>query len=169
LIGIFIYVTARFEFSFALGGFGAILHDVIISVGIVVLLGRELSLIHVGAILTIAGYSINDTIVVFDRIRENLGLSRRITFQEIINRSVNQTLSRTILTAGTTLLAVLSLFFLGGTVIHDFAIAMLMGVLVGTYSSIFVASALALDLSNWWNRRKEARASRTPAKAAASS
>jgi preprotein translocase SecF subunit len=164
------YIAWRFtRFTFGLGAVIALFHDIVITLGLFSILDREVSLTVIAAFLTIGGYSINDTIVVFDRIRENLGLSRRITFQEIINRSVNQTLSRTILTAGTTLLAVLSLFFLGGTVIHDFAIAMLMGVLVGTYSSIFVASALALDLSNWWNRRKEARASRTPAKAAASS
>jgi preprotein translocase SecF subunit len=161
------YIAWRFtRFSFGLGAVIALFHDILITLGLFSILDIEVTLTVVAAFLTIGGYSINDTIVVFDRIRENLGLSRRITFLEVVNRSVNQTLSRTLLTGGTTLLAVLALFFLGGTVIHDFALAMLAGIVVGTYSSIFVASALALDLSNWWNRRKEARQSRTPAKAA---
>jgi preprotein translocase subunit SecF len=111
----------------------------------------------VAAFLTIGGYSINDTIIVFDRIRENMGQVKRKSFQEIINTSINQTLSRTILTAGTTFVAVLSLYLLGGVVIRDFAMAMIIGVVIGTYSSIFVASALALDISNWWMRRKAER------------
>jgi SecD/SecF fusion protein len=149
LIGIFIYITVRFEFSFALGGFVAILHDVIISIGLVVLLGGELSLIHVGAILTIAGYSINDTIVVFDRIRENL-LIRHGSIKDIMNEAINATLSRTLLTSATTIITVAILSFFGGSNLRDFSVMILIGLVVGTYSSIFVASPIVL----WWSQRK---------------
>ena len=152
------YIAWRFtRVSFGLGAVIALFHDIMITVGIFSVLDIEVGLTVVAAFLTIGGYSINDTIVVYDRIRENMGQSRRLTFQEIVNKSINQTLSRTVLTSSTTLLAVLSLYFLGGIVIHDFALAMLIGVVIGTYSSIFVASSLALDFSSWWNRRKEAR------------
>lgn len=149
LIGILLYITVRFEFSFALGGFVAILHDVIISIGIVVLLGGELSLIHVGAILTIAGYSINDTIVVFDRIRENL-LIRHGSIKGIMNEAINATLSRTLLTSATTIITVSILSLFGGSSLRDFSVMILIGLLVGTYSSIFVASPIVL----WWSQRK---------------
>jgi SecD/SecF fusion protein len=149
LIGILIYITVRFEFSFALGGFVAILHDVIISIGIVVLLGGELSLIHVGAILTIAGYSINDTIVVFDRIRESL-LIRHGSIKTIMNDAINQTLSRTLLTSATTIITVAILSFFGGSALRDFSVMILIGLVVGTYSSIFVASPIVF----WWSNRK---------------
>ncbi len=149
LIGIFIYITVRFEFSFALGGFVAILHDVVISIGLVVLLGGELSLIHVGAILTIAGYSINDTIVVFDRIRESL-LIRHGSIKDIMNEAINATLSRTLLTSATTIITVAILSFFGGSSLRDFSVMILIGLVVGTYSSIFVASPIVL----WWSQRK---------------
>jgi SecD/SecF fusion protein len=149
LIGILLYITFRFEFSFALGGFVAILHDVIISVGLVVLLGGELSLIHVGAILTIAGYSINDTIVVFDRIRENL-LIRGGSIKSIINEAINATLSRTLLTSATTIVTVAILSLFGGSSLRDFSVMILIGLVVGTYSSVFVASPIVL----WWSNRK---------------
>jgi SecD/SecF fusion protein len=149
LIGIFIYITVRFEFSFALGGFVAILHDVVISIGLVVLLGGELSLIHVGAILTIAGYSINDTIVVFDRIRESL-LIRHGSIKGIMNEAINATLSRTLLTSATTIITVAILSFFGGSSLRDFSVMILIGLVVGTYSSIFVASPIVL----WWSQRK---------------
>ncbi|MCF7732446.1 MAG: protein translocase subunit SecD [Akkermansiaceae bacterium] len=149
LIGILIYVTIRFEFSFALGGFIAILHDVVISLGLVVLLGGELSLIHVGAILTIAGYSINDTIVVFDRIRENL-FYRTGSIKDIMNEAINATLSRTLLTSGTTILTVAVLSLFGGSSLRDFSVMILIGLVVGTYSSIFVAAPIVL----WWSGRK---------------
>ncbi len=156
LVLILAYVAWRFtRVSFGIGAVAALFHDILIVLGIFSFLEIEVSLTVVAAFLTIGGYSINDTIVVFDRIRENMGQSRRMSFQEIVNKSVNQTLARTVLTSTTTLLAVLSLFLLGGVVIHDFALAMLLGVLVGTYSSIFVASALALDLSSWWVRRRQ--------------
>jgi preprotein translocase subunit SecF len=158
LVLILIYIAWRFtRFSFGIGAVLALFHDILITLGVFSLLNREIDLTVVAAFLTIGGYSINDTIVVFDRIRENMGLARRLSFLQIVNRSVNQTLSRTLLTAGSTLLAVLALFFLGGTVIHDFALAMLVGIVIGTYSSIFVASALALDISNWWVRRRQAK------------
>ncbi len=149
MLGIFIYVTFRFEFSFAVGAIVALLHDVIITVGVFAIFGHELSLIMVGAILTIAGYSINDTIVVYDRIREGLHSGRRGSIQEIMNASINETLSRTLLTSGCTLLSVLALFFFGGAGAHDFAFAILIGIVVGTYSSIFIASPIVL----WWSGR----------------
>ena len=149
LVGILLYITFRFEFSFALGGFVAILHDVIISVGLVVLLGGELSLIHVGAILTIAGYSINDTIVVFDRIRESL-LIRSGSIKSIMNEAINATLSRTLLTSATTIITVAILSLFGGSSLRDFSVMILIGLVVGTYSSVFVASPIVL----WWSRRK---------------
>lgn len=149
LLGIMLYVTLRFEFSFALGGFVAILHDVMIAVGIVVLLGEELSLIHVGAILTIAGYSINDTIIVFDRIRENL-LIRTGSIKDIMNEAINDTLSRTLLTSMTTIFTVAVLAMFGGSALRDFSMTILVGLVVGTYSSIFVATPIVL----WWSRRK---------------
>jgi len=149
LIGIAIYITIRFEFSFALGAFIALLHDVVIAVGIVVLLGRELSLIHVGAILTIAGYSINDTIVIFDRIRETV-LIRTGAIKDIMNEAINATLSRTVLTSATTIVTVLILSLYGGSALRDFSIMILIGLVIGTYSSVFVASPIVL----WWSQRK---------------
>ncbi len=148
LIGILIYVTLRFEFSFAVGALVALLHDVLITIGILALLDRELSLIMVGAILTIAGYSINDTIVVFDRVREGLTLRRKGSIESVMNASINDTLGRTILTGGTTLFSVAALYFFGGAVLRDFALAILIGVVVGTYSSIWIASPVVL----WWSK-----------------
>jgi SecD/SecF fusion protein len=149
IISIFIYVAARFEFAFAVAAIIALLHDVILTIGAFALLGRELSLIIVGAVLTIAGYSINDTIVVFDRIREGMRRNDTGSLQFIMNRAINETLGRTILTGGTTILSTLALYFLGGPVLHDFAFTILFGILVGTYSSIFIASPIVL----WWSRR----------------
>jgi preprotein translocase subunit SecF len=130
--------------KYALGAIIALVHDVIITVGTFALTEREISLPIIAAFLTIVGYSLNDTIIVFDRIRENLKRFRRRPFEEIMNKSINETLSRTILTSTTTLIVVVALFILGGGVIHDFAFAMLIGVIVGTYSSIFVASPIIL-------------------------
>ena len=149
MLGILIYVTARFELSFAIGALVALLHDVLITIGVFAMFGKELSLVMVGAILTIAGYSINDTIVVYDRIREGLHSGRKGSIQDIMNASINETLSRTLLTSGTTLLSVAALFFFGGPTLHDFAFAILIGIVVGTYSSIFIASPIVL----WWSRR----------------
>jgi SecD/SecF fusion protein len=150
LIGIVIYLTFRYEFSFALGGFIAIFHDIIICVGIVVMLGQELSMIHVGAILTIAGYSISDTIIVFDRIRETL-LHRNDSVVNIMNDAVNATLSRTLLTSGATLISVVILALLGGgSDLFNFGFIIGIGIIVGTFSSIFIASPVVL----WWSNRK---------------
>jgi len=162
---ILVYIAWRFRrWSFGLGAVIALFHDVLIALGVLSIMNREISLTVIAAFLTISGYSVNDTIVVFDRIRENIGLLRRMSFAEVIDKSVNQTLSRTILTSGLTLLSVISLFFLGGPVLHDFSLALLVGFVVGTYSSIFIASAIGMDLSNWWVRRKaraEAKATKT--------
>ena len=150
ILGILIFVTFRFELSFAVGAIVALLHDVLMTVGVFALLGRELTLTMVGAVLTIAGYSINDTIVVYDRIREGLASGRRGTIEEIMNSSINQTLSRTILTSTVTLIPILCLFFFGGAVLRDFSLAIIIGVIVGTYSSIFIASPIVL----WWTRAR---------------
>jgi preprotein translocase subunit SecF len=138
-------VTCYFmRFSFALGGIVALIHDVIITTGVFSLLNKEITLSFVAAVLTIIGYSLNDSIIVFDRIRENLRRARNLEYPAIINKSINETLSRTILTSGTTMLALLSLWFLGGPVNRDFALAITIGIVVGTYSSIFIASPLLL-------------------------
>jgi SecD/SecF fusion protein len=150
ILGILIYVTFRFELSFAVGAIVALLHDVLMTVGVFSLMGRELTLTMVGAVLTIAGYSINDTIVVYDRIREGLASGKRGTIEEIMNASINQTLSRTILTSTVTLIPILCLFFFGGAVLRDFSLAIIIGVVVGTYSSIFIASPIVL----WWTRAR---------------
>ena len=155
ILGILIYVTFRFELSFAVGAIVALLHDVLITVGMFALLGRELTLTMVGAVLTIAGYSINDTIVVYDRIREGLASGRKGSIEQIMNESVNQTLSRTILTSSTTLIPILCLFFIGGAVLRDFSLAIIIGVVVGTYSSVFIASPIVL----WWTRARGGSAS----------
>ena len=143
-IGILIYVTWRFELRYAIGAIVALIHDVVITVGVFSLLGKEFTLPIIAALLTIIGYSLNDTIVVYDRIRENIKAVRKQPLKELVNSSINQVLSRTVLTSATTLLVVLALFFLGGAVIHDFAFALLVGIIVGTYSSIFVASPTVL-------------------------
>ena len=144
LIGILIYITLRFELKFGLAAIVALLHDTVITIGAFSVFDKEFTLPVIAALLTVIGYSLNDTIVVFDRIRENLKLKRGMDTIKILNVSINQTLSRTLLTSGTTLAVVLSIFFLGGEVIHDFSFALLIGVLIGTYSSIFVASPLLL-------------------------
>jgi SecD/SecF fusion protein len=150
IVGVLIFVTFRFELSFAVGAIVALFHDVIITVGVFSLLNRELTLTMVGAVLTIAGYSINDTIVVYDRIREGLASGKRGSIEEIMNSSINQTLSRTILTSTVTLIPILCLFFFGGPVLRDFSLAIIVGVVVGTYSSIFIASPIVL----WWTRAR---------------
>jgi preprotein translocase subunit SecF len=144
MVGILIYITFRFQFRFALGAITALLHDILITVGVFSLFGKEFTLPIIAALLTIIGYSLNDTIVVYDRIRENIRRTPKDKLSDVINTSINQTLSRTILTSGTTLLVVLCLFVLGGDVIHDFSFALLIGVLVGTYSSIYIASPILL-------------------------
>lgn len=146
LIAILMYVAMRFEWRFAVGSVIALVHDVTFVVGLFALLQVEFDLPVLAAVLAVIGYSLNDTIVVFDRIRENFRKMRKGTPEEIINRSLNETLSRTLVTSFTTILVLLALFFLGGEIIHGFALALLMGVLVGTYSSIYVASTSVLML-----------------------
>ncbi|MBN1326833.1 MAG: protein translocase subunit SecF [Candidatus Cloacimonetes bacterium] len=145
LLGIVLYIWWRFEFSFGLAAVAALFHDVIITVGIFSITGREIGLPVVAALLTIVGYSLNDTIVIFDRIREDLRIYRKESYANVINHSINETLSRTVITSLTTFIVVLSLFIFGGTVIHDFAFALLIGVIVGTYSSIFIASPILVE------------------------
>jgi preprotein translocase subunit SecF len=144
LFGMLLYITWRYEFRYALGGIVSLVHDVIVTVGVFTLVNREFTLTVIAALLTIIGYSINDTIVVFDRIRENIKRNPKQELGEVINASINQTLSRTILTSFTVFLVVLALYFLGGSVINDFAFVLLVGVVFGTYSSIFIASPLVL-------------------------
>ncbi|MCL4112755.1 UNVERIFIED_CONTAM: hypothetical protein GTU68_021773 [Idotea baltica] len=144
LAGILIYVTLRFEFRFSVGAIIALVHDVLITVGIFSILRIEFDLTILAAILAIIGYSLNDTIVVFDRVRENFLKLRKANSEESINTSINQTLSRTVVTSLTTLLVLVALFYFGGKVIHGFALAMIIGVVVGTYSSIYVASSSLL-------------------------
>ncbi|MDO9585068.1 MAG: protein translocase subunit SecF, partial [Syntrophales bacterium] len=143
-IAMLFYIAWRFEFRYALGGILALIHDVIITVGALSLLNKEFTLTIVAALLTIIGYSINDTIVIFDRIRENLRKGVKKDLRELINFSVNETLSRTIITSFTVFLVLVILFFLGGEVIHDFAFAMLVGVVAGSYSTIYIASPIVL-------------------------
>jgi preprotein translocase subunit SecF len=143
-IGILIYVAFRFKFQFGVGATVATFHDVLAVLGIFYLMGKEINLIVVSGLLTIAGYSLTDTVVVYDRIRENLKIQFREPLPSVINNSINEVLSRTIITSLTVFLAAAALFFLGGEVIHDFAFAMLVGIIVGTYSSIFVASPILL-------------------------
>jgi len=146
LIGILIYVAFRFEYRFALGSITALIHDVIITLGVFSLLQIEFDLTVLAAILAVIGYSLNDTIVVFDRIRENFLSTRHIEPIPIVNDALNQTLARTLMTSLTTLLVLFALFYLGGEVIHSFAGALIIGVVIGTYSSIFVASSMILAL-----------------------
>jgi preprotein translocase subunit SecF len=144
VIGLLIYVAFRFQVRFGVGATIATLHDVLAVLGLFFIMGKEINLILVTALLTIAGYSLTDTVVVFDRIRENLRLKQKEDVQTVMNNSINEVLSRTIITSTTVLLTSLALFFFGGEVIHDFSLAMIMGVVVGTYSSIFVASPIVL-------------------------
>lgn len=150
MLAILIYVTFRFKLRFAIGADAALLHDITLVVGIFALTGKEFTLPVVAAILTVIGYSLNDTIVVFDRIRENFQSNRKRKNPEsevdVVNKSINQTLARTLMTSLTTLLVVLSLFFFGGEVIHDFAFTLIVGIVVGTYSSIYIASPVMLSL-----------------------
>jgi preprotein translocase subunit SecF len=155
LFGILAYVAWRFEFKFAVGAVLSLVHDVLVTLGLFSIFNREISLFVVAAFLTIVGYSINDTIVVYDRIRENFGLRRRESYEGMLNISVNETLSRTIITVITVFIAVMFLLFMGGAFVRDFALAMTIGLVTGTYSSIYVASAIVVEWNNRiTNRRK---------------
>jgi preprotein translocase SecF subunit len=154
LVGILLYVGIRYEFKFAFGAVVALFHDVFVTLGLLCFTGREESLTVVAALLTIAGYSINDTIVVFDRIRERSKALRKEKHSRAMDMAVNETLSRTIITSLTVFMCAVALFIWGGEVLRDFSFAMLVGVGFGTYSSVYVASALALDIWIWLDRRK---------------
>jgi len=147
LVAITLYIAVRFRFSFAVGAIAATFHDIFVTLAFLMFFGYELSLNVVAAILTITGYSVNDTIVVFDRVRENLRSMRRDALEQVVNTSVNQTLARTVITAGTTFFAVLALYLFGGDVLRGFAFTMLVGIVSGTYSTVFIASAIAIILS----------------------
>ena len=151
-VGILAYLVFRFEFGFAVGAVIALIHDTLITVGAISLADKEFTLAIVAALLTVIGYSVNDTIVIFDRIRENMGNFPEKGFRELVNDGISQTLSRTLLTAITVFIVLLPLFFLGGSVIHDFAFTLMVGVVIGTYSSVFVASAFVV----YWRKRKAA-------------
>ncbi len=166
LVGIVVYISWRFEFRFAIAAIIALIHDVLITLGFFSITNREISLAVIAAILTIVGYSLNDTIVVFDRIRENLRIRRRESYEQLVNVSINETLSRTIITSLTTMFVVLCLVVIGGEVIRDFALTLLVGIIVGTYSSAFIASPVLVEWQLWRSgakgrrQRKVARAAR---------
>jgi preprotein translocase subunit SecF len=155
ILAITVYIAFRFRFSFAVGAIAATFHDIFVTLAFLVFFGYDLSLNIVAALLTITGYSVNDTIVIFDRVRENMRSVRRDSLEAIVNSSVNQTLSRTVITAGTTFFSVLSLYIFGGEVLRGFAFTMLVGIISGTYSTIFIASSIAIILST---RRRPAAA-----------
>jgi preprotein translocase subunit SecF len=152
-IGMILYIAWRFEFSFGVAAAMATFHDVLVVLGVFFILGKEVNLLLVTALLTLAGYSLTDTVVVYDRIRENLRLRPRDPLADVMNGSINEVLSRTIVTSSTVFLVCLALFFFGGEVIHDFSFALLIGVIVGTYSSVFVASPVVYE----WRKKKKIR------------
>ena len=155
VFAVLFYIWIRFEWQFSLGAVLALIHDVIITIGIFSIIGLEFNLSIIAALLTIVGYSLNDTVIVFDRIRENLKKYQSVKLIDLLNKSINETLSRTIITSLTTLLALLALFIFGGEVIRGFTFAMIWGVLIGTYSSIFIASSILLKLGvkRDWNNK----------------
>jgi len=157
LLGMLIYIWIRFQLPYGIGAVAALFHDVIVTLTALALTGREINLPTIAALLTLVGYSVNDTVVVFDRVRENLRLRRGEDLEGLMNTSINQVLSRTIITSGTTLMVVLSLYIFGGDVINTFAFVLLIGILVGTYSSIFVAAPVALWVSKLLAARRERR------------
>ena len=157
------YIAFRFEWIYGLGAVIACFHDTIITIGLFSLFNKEISMTVIAALLTLVGYSMNDTIVIFDRIRENLKISRREPLEAVMNRAVNQTLSRTIMTSGLTFLTVIALFVFGGPVLHGFSFALVCGIIVGTYSSVFVASPIVL----FWHNYSDARRKTAPAMAPA--
>ena len=161
LLGMLVYLWFRFQLIYGVAAVVAVFHDTLITVGAFALTGQEISLTVIAAILTLVGYSMNDTIVVFDRIRENLRLSRRESLPDVVNRSINQTLSRTVLTSGLTFLTVLSLYIFGGAVLKGFSFALVVGILIGTYSSIAVAAPMLVAWQQW--RAKKGKATVLPA------
>jgi preprotein translocase subunit SecF len=164
LIGMLIYLWFRFELIYGVAAVVAVFHDTLITLGAFSLTNQEISLTVIAAILTLIGYSMNDTIVVFDRIRENLALSRRETLSDVVNRSINQTLTRTVISSGLTFLTVLSLFLFGGPVLRGFSFALVVGILIGTYSSIAVAAPMLVAYQDW--RKQRGKQATLPAKRA---
>jgi preprotein translocase subunit SecF len=159
-IGMLIYLSFRFEYRFATVAVLAVLHDALIVLGIFALLAKEINSPSIASILTVVGYSVNNTIVIFDKIRENMSFRKRESWAELANKSINETLTRSINTSLTTLLAVLALFFFGGATIQDFVLALLLGIVVGTYSSVFVAGPLWVVWKDWDDRRKATKTAR---------
>jgi preprotein translocase subunit SecF len=164
LLGMLIYLWFRFELIYGVAAVAAVFHDTLITVGAFSLVNQEITLTVIAAILTLIGYSMNDTIVVFDRIRENLATSRKESLADVVNRSINQTLSRTVISSGLTFLTVLSLYLFGGEVLHGFSFALVVGILIGTYSSIAVAAPMLVAYQDW--RQKQGKAATLPAKRA---
>lgn len=154
LAGMLVYIAFRFEWIYGVGAVIAVFHDTVITIGLFSLFNKEINLTVIAALLTLVGYSMNDTIVIFDRIRENLRISRREPLEGLMNRSINQTLSRTIMTSGLTFLTVIALFLFGGPVLHPFSFALVVGIIIGTYSSIFIASPIVLFWHNWADTRQ---------------
>jgi preprotein translocase subunit SecF len=168
MIGMLIYIGWRFKsLPFGVGAVVALIHDTLITVGLLALMGREFNLVVVAAILTLVGYSVNDTVVVYDRIRENQRSPKKEPLEAVINRSINQTLSRTILTSGATLLVVIALFILGGEVLNTFALTLIIGIIIGTYSSIYVAAPIVIIWKDFFGKRKLAAVPVVPARSAA--
>jgi preprotein translocase subunit SecF len=164
LAGMLVYIAFRFEWIYGVAAVIAVFHDTIITLGMFSIFGKEIDLTVIAALLTLVGYSMNDTIVIFDRIRENLKLSRREPLDLVINKSINQTLSRTIMTSGLTFLTVIALFLFGGPVLHGFSFALVAGIIVGTYSSVFIASPIVLFWHNYAEgRRRTSPVASTPA------
>ncbi|HEX9761339.1 MAG TPA: protein translocase subunit SecF [Candidatus Acidoferrales bacterium] len=157
LLGMLVYIAFRFEWVYGAAAVLAVVHDVFITLGLFTLFNYEISLTVIAALLTLVGYSMNDTIVIFDRVRENLRTMRRLPFREVVNKSINQTLARTVLTSGLTFLAVLALFLLGGEVLRSFSFALVVGIVVGTYSSVGIAAALIVGWAQWRGQQAVAR------------
>lgn len=168
MLGMLVYIGWRFRsLPFGIGAVVALIHDTLITVGVLALLGREFNLVVVAAILTLVGYSVNDTVVVFDRVRENQRSPKKENLEAVINRSINQTLSRTVLTSGATMLVVVALFFLGGEVLNTFALTLMIGIIIGTYSSIYVAAPIVVIWRDVFGGRKLAAVPVAPARSAA--
>jgi preprotein translocase subunit SecF len=157
ILGMLVYIWVRFQLPYGVGAVAALIHDVLITLAALAVTHREINLPTIAALLTLVGYSVNDTVVVFDRVRENLRLHRGENLEQLMNDSINQTLSRTIITSGTTLIVVLSLYLFGGDVINTFAFVLLVGIIVGTYSTVFIASPVALWVSRFLTSRRERR------------
>lgn len=155
LAGMLVYIWFRFEWIYGFAAVIAVFHDTLITIGVFSLFNKEITLTVIAALLTLVGYSMNDTIVIFDRIRENLHLNRRESLEDVINRSVNQTLSRTVMTSGLTFLTVIALFLFGGPVLHGFSFALVAGIIVGTYSSVYIASPIVLGFHNFVDARRK--------------